>query len=688
MSTKRRRVLTAEPDHGVSQPDSESGFIRSYYGDAGLDSATRKMLIYEQRRRLPAFKHRMQLLYAVENNPVTVIVGEPGSGKSTQLPQYLYESGWAADGKKIACTQPRRVAAAMLAQRVSEEMGVELGTTVGYSVRFSDASDPQMTRIKYLTDGTLIRECLADPLLSAYSVVMVDEAQDRSIATDTLLALLKKILHKRKADLRVIISSATLDAEGFRSFFEKDSSIIVSISGQPFPVDTQYLAAPCENYLACAAETVVNIHEKEAPGDILVFLPGKDAILTVLAELEEQQYGNHRLESLLLLPMYAGISASDQKVVFDLAQKGMRKVILSTNVAETSVTIDGVVYVVDCGLVKQRVFDVATGIDRLVTRTISRSSAKQRAGRAGRTQSGKVYRLYTHEAFNSSLFTQHDVPEISRLSLATMVLTLKALGVSNLVRFDYFQPPPPELLSQALEMLAGLGAIDMQSGLLTADLGLHLAELPLDPPLGVCLLNSVAKFACVREAVGAVAMLSLGDSPFVIPSGRRSEALEDRREFIAQEGDVLTLVNVLLGYQETPVRVRQQWCHLHFLNPRLLDQAARISRQLESYLVRMGHRDSLRISCGRDFALLQKCLVSGFFTNVARLDKLDGRYRLIRSGQIIDIHPSSVYFSMDAKPDYVAFASAMDTTKLYMQGITAIDPGWLTEIAPHYFSIK
>ncbi|KAJ2610211.1 hypothetical protein H4S08_003710 [Coemansia sp. RSA 1365] len=688
MSGKRHRDLTAEPTHGMVQPDSEGGFIRSYFSDAGLDSTTRKMVIREQRRRLPAYKNRMQLLYAVENNLVTVIVGEPGSGKSTQLPQYLYESGWAADGKTIACTQPRRVAAAMLAQRVSEEMDVELGTTVGYSVRFSDASDPQTTRIKYLTDGMLIRECLADPLLSSYSVVMVDEAQDRSIATDMLLALLKKILHKRKADLRVIISSATLDAESFRSFFGKDCSTIVSISGQPFPVDIQYLEAPCEKYLTCAVDTVVRIHETEAPGDILVFLPGKDAIFTILAELEEQQYSNCKLESLVLLPMYAGISASDQKAVFELAQKGIRKVILSTNVAETSVTIDGVVYVVDSGFVKQRVFDTTTGIDRLVTRTVSKSSAKQRAGRAGRTQSGKVYRLYTHEAFNSSLFTQHDAPEISRLSLAPMVLTLKALGVNNLVRFDYFQPPPPELLSRAFEMLAGLGAIDVQSGSLTADFGLCIAELPLDPPLGVCLLNSVRRFACTREAVAAVAMLSLGDSPFIIPSGRRDEALEDRREFIVQEGDVLTLVNVLLGYQETPVRVRKQWCHLHFLNSRLLDQATRISRQLENYLVRMGYHDRLRISCSRDFGLLQKCLVSGFFTNVARLDKSANRYQLVCSKQIIDIHPSSVYFSMDSKPDYVVFANAMDTTKLYMQNVTAINPKWLTELAAHYFSVK
>ncbi|KAJ1736122.1 hypothetical protein LPJ61_000172 [Coemansia biformis] len=689
IAAKRRKGLADALDRDAGTVEGTGGFVQRYYGGASLGGSARRASIDEQRRRLPAFKHRLQLLYAIETHLTTIVTGEPGSGKSTQLPQYLYEAGWAADGKAIACTQPRRVAAAMLAQRVADEMGVELGTTVGFSVRFSDASDPQATRIKYLTDGTLVRECYADPLLSAYSVIMVDEAQDRTIATDTLLALLKKVQRKRRGDLRVVISSATLDAERLRAFFGRDDTATVSISGQLFPVDTQYLDAPCENYVTAAVETVLRIHELEALGDILVFLPGKDDIAAAISQIEDLAYANERLASLLPLPMHAGLSVDGQRVALEPASAGVRKAIFATNVAETSVTIDGVLYVVDCGFVKQRLLDPATGLDRLATIPISKSSARQRAGRAGRTQPGKVFRLYTHAASGSSLFPQHDVPEVCRLPLAPMALTLKALGVDNLARFDYVQPPPPALLSHALEALASLGAIDAQTGSLTQGFGLHLVELPLDPPLGACLLNSVRRFGCVREALAAVALLSLGETPFVAPSGRQAEAREDWRDFMAREGDVLTRVNALLGYQDTPARARQQWCRTHFLSSRLLDQATRVSRQLEGYLVRFGHsRSELASSCGRDASLLQKCLVSGLFANAARRDGAAGGsgYRLLRGGAAADIHPSSVYFAEDARPEYVIFASAMATTKTYIQGVTAIEPEWLTELAPHYFS--
>ncbi|KAJ2672161.1 hypothetical protein GGI25_005234 [Coemansia spiralis] len=678
----------------------EGSFIRSYYADgftAG-DTAS-KMFLHEQRRRLPAFKHRMELLYAVEKYLAVVVVGEPGSGKSTQVPQFLYEAGWAAGGKVIVCTQPRRVAAAMLAHRVAEEMDVALGTTVGYSVRFSDVSSAENTRIKYMTDGTLMHECLADPMLSKYSVVVVDEAQDRSLDTDTLLALLKKIMKKRKGDFRVIISSASLDAERFRGYFETNdntlaqpehnTATILSISGRIFPVDIHYLTASCENYLVAATETATKIHISEGPGDILIFLPGKNEIEQAISTLNDQIDSSNNLDSLLPLAMYAGISAEKQKLVFDPPERGIRKAIFSTNVAETAVTIDGVVYVVDSGLVKRRIFDTDTNIDRLATLTISKSSAKQRAGRSGRTRPGKTYRLYTREAYLSSLFPEHEIPEICRVSLVPMVLMLKALGVSNLVRFDYLQPPPPELLSQALELLAELGAIDSGTGELTPKLGLHLAELPLSPELGVCLLNSVRTFDCAKEAISAVSMLAAGGDPFFVPGGQRSEALEDKRDFMVQEGDVLTFVNTHLAYLETPARMRVKWCNAHFLSHRMLDQSARIHRQLEAMLARMGYHNRIRSSCGRDYKSLQKCIASGLFANAARLDPSDGRrYRLIKNGLVVDIHPSSIFFAADCKPNYVVFAQVMETTKVYIRGISAVDPAWLSEIAPHYYSAK
>ncbi|KAJ2155067.1 hypothetical protein J3F82_000641 [Coemansia sp. RSA 637] len=680
MSVKRHRADQVTEAGDNAQADGGSGFVRNYYSS---EKDTHSGSMHEQRQQLPVYKHRLELLYAIETYQTTIVVGEPGSGKSTQLPQYLYEAGWATDGKTIACTQPRRIAAAMLAQRVATEMGVELGTTVGYSVRFSNTSS-DLTRIKYLTDGSLIRECMTDPLLSSYSVVLVDEAQDRSLATDTLLALLKKIQRKRP-DFRVIVSSASLDAERFQAFFGQNNSVIVAISGQLFPVDTHYLPEPTENYVHAAVETVMAIHQHEPQGDILVFLPGKDEVMAAISEIYEQRDHNRSLESLVPLAMHAGLPPAEQKAAFGPTRAGTRKAVFSTNVAETSVTIDNIAYVVDCGFVKQRVFDPATGLDRLVTRSISKSSAKQRAGRAGRTRPGKVYRLYTHTAFASSLFPLYDAPEVCRLSLTTMVLSFKALGVRNLVRFDYFQPPPPELLSRAFEDLVSLEAIDKQSGALTRELGVHLAELPLDPQLGACLLNSVRKFACTREAIAAVAMLSLKESPFV---SRQKHKTESMREFMVQEGDVLTFVNTLFAYQETPERARSKWCRLYFLNERLLEQASRISRQLEGYLAKMGYRDALQTSCGRSFEMLQKCLVSGLFANTARLDKSTGEYRLVRGNVVAYVHPSSVYFAQDVKPEYVVFASAMETTKLYMQGITSINMEWLATIAPSYFTIN
>ncbi|KAJ1668507.1 hypothetical protein IW140_000339 [Coemansia sp. RSA 1813] len=703
MSTQSDKANNSALNDNVFQTD-EGGFVRSYYGDSlAFGDTAAKMFIHEQRRRLPAFKHRMQFLYATDNYSTVIVVGEPGSGKSTQLPQFLYEAGWASDSKVIGCTQPRRVAAAMLAQRVAEEMDVPLGSTVGYSVRFADASSADDTRIKYMTDGTMIRECFADPLLSKYSVVMVDEAQDRSLNTDVLLALLKKIQKQRRHDFCVIISSATMDAERFREYFETNSNsathpenntaTIMSISGRLFPVDIHYLTTSCENYLASAVETVVHIHETEpVEGDILVFLPGKDEIEQTIAMLHDQidNSDSSSLASLIPMAMYAGLPFDKQKLVFDPPRNGSRKAVFATNVAEASVTIDGVVFVVDSGFAKKRILDPRTGIGRLATLPISKASATQRAGRSGRTQPGRTYRLFTQAAYSSSLFPQHDVPEVCRLPLESMALVLKALGVSDLEGFDYIQKPPTDRLTQAFDVLSGLRIIDPGTRELTPDFGLHIAELPLDPRLGVCLLNSVRTHSCAKEAIAAVSMLSIDSDPFIVPSGLREEALEDKRDFMVQEGDILTLVNVLIGYQDTPQRLRTRWCNAHFLRPQVLEQAFRIGRQLEAYLDKMGYhqQNASRSSCGREFSKLQRCLVSGFFDNAAKLNPSDGRYRLAKNGVSVDVHPSSILFAADPKPDHIVFAYAMETTKVYIRGLTAIDPLWLAEATHNYDSAK
>ncbi|KAJ2958377.1 hypothetical protein NQ176_g11185 [Zarea fungicola] len=420
---------------------------------------------------LPIAKHRESLLYTIETYPVTIVIGQTGSGKTTQIPQFLNKAGWCKNGKIIGVTQPRRVAATTVALRVADEVGCEVGKEVGYSIRFEDVTSAS-TRIKFLTDGLLIREALVDPLLSRYSVIMVDEAHERSISTDILLGLLKKIRRKRP-ELRIIISSATLEAEAFLKFFASSSEpasngtdeetakigTVVSLEGRTFPIDLLFLDAPAENYVERAISTVVDIHTQEGEGDILVFLTGREEIdFAVQAISERAPQLETKYGPLQPMPLYAGLTTEEQMYVFDSPPKGTRKVVFSTNIAEASVTIDGIVFVVDSGYVKLRAYNPKTGIESLTATSISKASAAQRAGRAGRTRPGKCFRLYTEQAYNGLL--QSNPPEIQRSNLAPTILQLKALGIDNIVRFDFLSPPPSQLVSKALELLYSLGALD------------------------------------------------------------------------------------------------------------------------------------------------------------------------------------------------------------------------------------
>ena len=348
-----------------------------------------QLSLAQQRRRLPIFDERRGLLYMVENFATVVVVGHTGCGKTTQIPQYLHESGWTADGRVVACTQPRRVAATSVARRVADEMGVSLGSVVGYAVRFDDMFDAHQTRLKYMTDGRLVRELMADPLLSQYSVVMVDEAHERSTTTDVLLGLLKKV-RRRRPDLRLVISSATLDAATFADFFEEkigtdgrpceQSSAIVTLRGAgAHPVQWHFLSRPVPDYLAYSIEAVLEIHANGPPGDILLFLTGQQEVDAACKLLTEgapppQRGGAARL---LVLPIYSNLPSKQQLRVFEPAGKGVRKVIVATNIAETSLTIDGIVHVVDCGFTKQRLAN-PSGEEALVITPVSQVASSRR----------------------------------------------------------------------------------------------------------------------------------------------------------------------------------------------------------------------------------------------------------------------------------------------------------------------
>jgi pre-mRNA-splicing factor ATP-dependent RNA helicase DHX15/PRP43 len=469
------------------------------------------------RQNLPVYAYKDRILQTVRDNQVTVIVGETGSGKTTQIPQYLALTPSATSNVQssdafpffgsVACTQPRRVAAMSVAQRVSEEMDVTLGEQVGYTVRFEDKSS-DVTVLKYLTDGMLLREAMFDPTLSKYSVIILDEAHERTIATDVLMALLKELLPKRP-ELRIVVMSATLEARKFRDYY--GNAPLLEIPGRTFKVDIYYTAEPERDYFAAAIRTVVRIHENEPAGDILLFLTGEEEIEDACKRIAEDVRDS---STIACLPLYSSLPPHQQTRVFRPAAPGVRKIVVATNIAETSITIDGVVYVIDPGFVKQKIFNPRTRVESLQVTPVSRAAAQQRAGRAGRTRPGKCFRLYTEESFNQHL-PEQTYPEIQRSNLGPVVLQLKKCGVHDLVHFDLLDPPAPEVLMRALELLHTLGALDDECEL--TPIGEMMSEFPLDPQLTKMCVEG-ARYGASNEAIILAAMLSgMFSSNFIRP---------------------------------------------------------------------------------------------------------------------------------------------------------------------------
>lgn len=660
--------------------------------------------LYKPPALLPIAQLKDQILYTIETYPVTLVVGATGSGKTTQIPKFLLEAGWCGGGKQIAVTQPRRIAVTSVAARVAEEVSTPLGQKVGYSIRFEDVTSTN-TQVKFVTDGLLLREMLVDPLLKRYSVIMVDEAHERSLSSDILISLLKKVLRKRD-DLRVVISSATLEAERFLAFFgpdegetlhgksKEDYGKIVGIEGRTYPVEIQYLLEPTSNYVEAAVDAVMAIHEGEADGDILVFLTGREEIDDAIDMLGDRIADMpSRMSNLQTLPLYAGLPTEEQMFVFQKAPTNTRKVILSTNIAEASVTIEGIVYVIDSGYVKLRNYDARLGIENLNVVPVSKASATQRAGRAGRTRPGKCFRLYTERAFNG--LEEATFPELARSNLAPIVLQLLNLGITNIVRFDFISAPPSDLIVRAFDLLYSLGALDANARL-TKPLGARMAELPLEPMLSKALLQAAnPEFGCLSEMLTIAAMMTLQGNAFISHDGNKKQLESARRNFAVSEGDHLTLYNVYQAFQKAGIQ-NVQWCRNNCLNHKSMIKAVSVRKQLAAYLDRFGVKESPLTSSTSDVLRvggiplaerIRRCLTTGFFAHAARMKTEDGSFTTADGKTTLWAHPSSVFFHR--KADWVIYTEILSTRdKIYIRDLSTVQMDWLTEYAPEYYKVK
>lgn len=653
--------------------------------------------IQEQRRTLPAYHAKNDLLRIIAENQVVVVIGETGSGKTTQLTQFLCEAGYAKNRDKhgtrllVGCTQPRRVAAMSVAKRVSEEMGCELGEEVGYSIRFEDRTSPQKTLIKYLTEGILLREMLADSTLEQYSCIIMDEAHERTLNTDILLGLFRQLLRKRR-DLKLIVTSATMNADRFSTFFGDAPQYV--IPGRMFPVETFYSKSPCHDYVDTAVKQVITIHlaNQGQQGDILVFMTGQEDIETTCEMIHEKLDMLEDPPPLDVYPIYSTLPADVQKKIFNKLSAQRRKVVVATNIAETSLTVDGIKYVVDCGLVKVKVFNPKLGMDIFQMVPISMANAQQRSGRAGRTGPGIAYRLYTDRAAAPSQMYVQPIPEIQRTNLSSVMLMLKSLRVTDVLKFPFLDLPPRDLLSCSLYDLWAIGALD-NLGALT-QLGDQLNLFPMEPTLAkLILLSTQEEFHCSREIIVIVAMLSV-PNVFYRPKERADDADSAREKFLIADSDHLTLLNV---FEQFDQRAKQKkgslslWCTRNFLQYRSLLRAKDIYNQI---LLIMNKRKFpvLKSKSDRD---IRKCLCAAYFQQLAKLVKMGGgrgqvEYANLRQTYMtMYLHPTSALAGGgDLSPPFVVYDELVLTTKEYMQCVTAVEPEWLLKYGHIFYGVS
>lgn len=621
-------------------------------------------------KSLPVYEQKQRILDTLKSNQVIVVQSPTGSGKTTQLPVILYEAGY-AEGGVIAVTQPRRIAALSVSEFISKQLHTRYPGLVGYKMRFEDKTD-ETTRIKIMTDGILLQEMKLDPWMKKYSVIIVDEAHERSLNIDFVLGLLKRVLQAR-SDFKVIVSSATMNAEAFSNYF--GGCPIVSIETQVFPVATVYdppaIAASTasesaeEALLEKIESTVDRVLDNKEDGDILVFLPGEKVIKDCMQRLYTSPFHS----KIHIVPLYGRLPKEDQEKVFDKAPLGKKKLVISTNIAETSVTIDGITTVIDPGLAKLNFYSPRTFTSSLVETPISKASCKQRLGRAGRTRPGTCYRLYTRKDFESR--EEYTTEEIYRTDLSEVVLRMSELGITDFDKFDFISPPQHEGLMGAVDTLNMLKALESDGSL--SRIGKLMVEFPLEPRISRIIVESILYYPEVLEEVLIASSFLSAQTPFVLPVGEEMDARKAHHAFNDIQGDFVSYVKLFRTYMS--VTNKERFCKNSYLDEKVMAEILNIKTQLEEIV---SSRLQMPITGGGSVEDYLCCIAAGMIQFVCIRDGRES-YRSLTADHI-SIHPGSSMFR--TSPLYIVAGEIVRTSRMFAMSVSPLTRSLIHKVDP------
>ena len=627
-------------------------------------------------KNLPVYQQKDLILKALEENQVIVVQSPTGSGKTTQIPVILHEAGYDQNGI-IAVTQPRRIAALSVSEYISKQLGTSYPGLVGYKMRFEDKTD-DTTKIKIMTDGILLQEMKLDPWLSKYSVIMVDEAHERSLNIDFVLGLLKRVLEVRK-EFKVIVSSATMNAEAFSSYF--GNCPIVTIETITFPVTLIYdpprmpastlTDASSEQLIHKIADTVekvLNNDDEEAQGGILIFLPGEKIIKDCMKYLDHSHFASR----IFTLPLYGRLSKEDQERVFMEAPEGRKKIIISTNIAETSVTISDITTVIDSGLAKLNFYNPRTFTSSLIETQVSKASLNQRKGRAGRTQKGLCYRLYSIKDFETR--QMYTTEEIYRTDLSEVVLQMADLGITDFMGFDFISHPGKEGIIGAVETLNMLGALSPDNTL--SSIGKMMVNFPLEPRISRIIVEAIMRFPDVLEEVLIAASFLSTNSPYMLPPGEEIEARKAHHRYQDIQGDFVSYLNLFKAF--TNCQDKEKFAQDNYLDLRILLEIDNINSQLQDIIYHM----NIPVTGGGDKAHYLSCIASGMIQFVCIRSGKD-TYRSLTTDRI-NIHPGSSMFRKD--PLYIVAGEIVRTSRMFAMSVSPLTTSILNSVAPTLLS--